>query len=111
MAEENRDSLKTELASALAHGVPEMASARARDLPRPTVYRWASEREVRKKVDAYRRRLIDRSRQGGGRRAEDGAVAEPAEPGIGIEGDQHEGVPLMLAEEGEGANLQNELSS
>ena len=61
MADENRESLKIELAFALAQGVSVTAWARARDVPRPTVYRWASEREVRKTVDACRRRMLDRA--------------------------------------------------
>jgi hypothetical protein len=61
MADENRENLKVELAFALAQGVSVTAWARARDVPRSTVYKWASEREVRKTVDACRRRMLDRA--------------------------------------------------
>jgi hypothetical protein len=61
MDEDNRESLKTELAFALAQGSSIIAWARARDVPRTTAYRWASEREVRKTVDTCRRRMLDRA--------------------------------------------------
>jgi hypothetical protein len=61
MAEENREDLKTELAFALARGSSIIGWARARDVPRATAYRWSSEREVRKIVDACRRRMIDQA--------------------------------------------------
>ena len=61
MAEEDRESLKIELAFALARGASVTGWARARDVPRTTVYRWASEREVRKIVDACRRRMLDQA--------------------------------------------------
>jgi hypothetical protein len=61
MAEESRESMKPELAIALAHGVSVGAWARAHDVPRSTVYRWALEPEVRKMSEACRRRLMDQA--------------------------------------------------
>jgi hypothetical protein len=60
MAAENLEDPKTQLAVALAQGVSVGAWARAHDVPRSTVYRWASEREVRKTVETCRRHAIDR---------------------------------------------------
>ena len=37
------------------------AWARDNNVPRPTVYRWAKEPEVRKAVQAFRRRTLDRA--------------------------------------------------
>jgi hypothetical protein len=61
MAEENRESLKPELAIALAQGVSVIRWARENDVPRTTAYRWAGEPEVRKIVETCRRRVIDRA--------------------------------------------------
>ena len=61
MSAEEREVSKTELAIALARGVSVTAWARAHDIPRPTVYRWAKEPEVRKEITACRRRMIDRA--------------------------------------------------
>jgi hypothetical protein len=51
MVEENREGMKPELAIALARGISVGAWARARGVPRSTVYRWALEPEVRKMVE------------------------------------------------------------
>jgi hypothetical protein len=61
MGTEDREVTKTELAIALARGVSITQWARAHEIPRPTVYRWASEPEVRKEIVALRRRMIDRA--------------------------------------------------
>jgi hypothetical protein len=57
------DELKTvkkQLAIALAQGAPIKAWARTQNVPISTVYRWANDPEVRREVDAHRRRAIDR---------------------------------------------------
>jgi hypothetical protein len=61
MAEHHPVSIKDELALALAHGISINGWAKARDVPRPTVYRWAKETEVRKAVESHRRRAADRA--------------------------------------------------
>ena len=61
MGTEDREASKTELAIALAQGISVTAWARTHDIPRPTVYRWAREPEVRKEITACRRRVIDRA--------------------------------------------------
>ena len=52
---------KIELALALAQGVSVTAWARARSMPRSTVYRWASDPEVRSEIEAHRRQAVDRA--------------------------------------------------
>jgi hypothetical protein len=52
---------KDRLALALAKGVSIRAWASKNNVPQSTVYRWASEREVRKAVEFQRRQLIDRA--------------------------------------------------
>jgi hypothetical protein len=61
MAEEPCESIKTQLAIALARGISITAWARTNNVPRPTVYRWAKEPEVRKDVEACRRQMLDRA--------------------------------------------------
>ena len=61
MAEENRESMKPELAIALARGISVTAWARARGVPRPTAYRWSKDPKVRKAIDAFRCRSIGQS--------------------------------------------------
>jgi hypothetical protein len=61
MAEHQLVSMKDEFAVALAEGVSIEKWARQRDVPKPTVYRWARETEVRKAVDEHRRRAADRA--------------------------------------------------
>src|SRR5436190_1008680 len=60
----NGEELKTantELAIALAQGVSVTAWARARSMARSTVYRWASDPEVRSEIEAHRRQAVDRA--------------------------------------------------
>jgi hypothetical protein len=61
MAEEQSESIKTQLAIALAQGISIASWARTKNVPRPTVYRWAREPEVRKEVEACRRQILDRA--------------------------------------------------
>jgi hypothetical protein len=53
--------MKDRLAIALAQGASIKAWARAQKVPPPTVYRWASDPEVRREVESHRRRAIDRA--------------------------------------------------
>ena len=58
------DELKTtkdRLAIALAQGASIKAWARAQNVPKSTVYRWAGDPEVRREVQIHRRRAIDRA--------------------------------------------------
>jgi transposase-like protein len=50
---------KIYLALALAQGYSAAKWARAHGVPKNTAYRWAREPEVRKAIQAHRRRLID----------------------------------------------------
>ncbi len=50
---------KTQLALAVARGVPIAKWARKSGVPVATAFRWAREPDVRKAVEAYRRRTID----------------------------------------------------
>jgi hypothetical protein len=62
MSEQPRKSsngTKTQLALAVAQGVRIAAWARTNGVPRRTAFRWAKEPDVRKAVEAYRRRTID----------------------------------------------------
>jgi hypothetical protein len=61
MSDEQALEKKDQLALALAKGVSVTAWARKHEVPRPTVYRWAREREVRKAVESHRQRSIDRA--------------------------------------------------
>jgi hypothetical protein len=61
MSLDNRESMKPELAIALARGVSVGAWARAHDVLRSTVYRWAQEPELREVSEVCRRQLIDQA--------------------------------------------------
>ena len=61
MLDEHRESTKTQLAAALAQGVSVGKWARENDVPNSTAYRWASEPEIRRAVEASRRRALDRA--------------------------------------------------
>jgi hypothetical protein len=61
MTGEVREVTKSQLAVALARGVSVSAWAKAHNVPRSTVYRWASEPEVRKEIAACRHRMVDRA--------------------------------------------------
>jgi hypothetical protein len=61
MAEDTRESMKPELDIALARGITVARWARENDVSQSTVYRWSHEPEVRKMVEACRRRLIDQA--------------------------------------------------
>ena len=98
----NGDGSKTEPAFAFRHCVPELASARGAICPDQRITGWQVSARLRKTLDACRRRLIDRASEAG-RRTEMGRIR-----GIGIAGEKEQLVPLMLAEQAEGANFQNE---
>ena len=61
MGEETQSGTKEQLAVALAQGCSITAWARDNNVPRPTVYRWAKDPEVRKEMQECRRRIIDRT--------------------------------------------------
>jgi Homeodomain-like domain len=61
MAEAERKSKKAQMAHALAKGMSVAAWARAHDVPKRTAYRWSKDPKIRKAVEAYRRRSIDRA--------------------------------------------------
>ena len=61
MSERTSRTQKAQLAIALAQGSSISAWARANDVPRQTVYRWAHEPEVRAEIEAFRRGAIDRA--------------------------------------------------
>jgi hypothetical protein len=50
---------KTQMPLALAWGIPVATWAASNDVPERTAYRWASDPEVRRAADDYRRRAID----------------------------------------------------
>jgi hypothetical protein len=52
---------KTSLALAIARGQSVDAWAKKNDVPRSTAFRWASEPEVRREVEATRRRALGRA--------------------------------------------------
>jgi hypothetical protein len=59
MSEELPKNTKIHLALALAQGYSAAKWAHANAVPKNTAYRWAREPEVRKAIQAHRRRLID----------------------------------------------------
>ncbi len=59
MSEELPKNTKIHLALALAQGCSAAKWARAHAVPKNTAYSWAREPEVRKAIQAHRRRLID----------------------------------------------------
>jgi hypothetical protein len=59
MSEELPENTKIHLAPALAQGYSAAKWARVHSVPKNTAYRWAREPEVRKAIQAHRRRLID----------------------------------------------------
>src|SRR5262245_59850441 len=61
MGGEHRESRKRQLALALAQGISVTHWARANKVPRPTAYRWARDPNVRKVIETYRRRTLDRA--------------------------------------------------
>jgi hypothetical protein len=52
---------KAELAMVMARGQSVRAWARKNEVPERTVYRWASEPEVRKAADRWRRAILDQA--------------------------------------------------
>jgi hypothetical protein len=60
MAGEDRESKKTQLILAISQGVSVGAWARANGVPKVTAYRWANDPRVRKAVERFRRRALDR---------------------------------------------------
>jgi hypothetical protein len=54
-----RDSMKAQLALAVARGIPIAKWARKSGVPAPTAFRWAREPEVRTAIEEYRGRMID----------------------------------------------------
>ena len=61
MSEQQSEDIKTQLALRLCTAFRSRCRARTNNVPRPTVYRWAREPEVRKEVEACRRQIIDRA--------------------------------------------------
>ena len=61
MIEELPEGKKTQLAVAVAQGISVAAWARTNEVPRATAYRWAIEPEVRRAVEACRRRIVDQA--------------------------------------------------
>ncbi len=61
MSEEVRIGTKSQLAVALAKGITVAKWARTHNVPKRTAYRWSKEPNVRRKVEACRRRAIDRA--------------------------------------------------
>ncbi len=61
MDSEHRKSTKAQLALALAQGASAAKWARNHNVPKVTAYRWAKDPSVRKAVETYRRRRIDRA--------------------------------------------------
>ena len=61
MSEEPREKSKTDLGLAIGQGVSVTAWGRSAGVPPRTAYRWAKDPLVRKTVEAYRRRTIDRA--------------------------------------------------
>jgi hypothetical protein len=59
MSEELPKNTKIHLALALAQGYSASKWAHANAVPKNTAYRWARKPEVRKAIQAHRRRLID----------------------------------------------------
>jgi hypothetical protein len=60
MGAEHTRSKQMQLAAALAQGKSVTAWARHKEVPIPTAYRWARNPEIRKAVEACRRRALDR---------------------------------------------------
>ncbi len=61
MTDEQRKSKKASLAFAIARGVSAPKWARSNEVTRMTAYRWSKDPTVRKAVDSYRRRMLDRA--------------------------------------------------
>jgi ribosomal protein L39E len=61
MSEELPESKKTQLAYAIAQGKSVPAWARQNEVARSTAYYWASQPEVRRVVEAWRRQALDRA--------------------------------------------------
>jgi hypothetical protein len=59
--EESPPSQKTQLALAIAQGTPVTKWAKKNGVNRRTAFRWAKEPRVRKAVESYRRRILDRA--------------------------------------------------
>jgi hypothetical protein len=61
VSEQERIIKKSQLAVAIAQGGTAGEWARAQGVPTSTAYKWANEREVRREVEACRRRSIDQA--------------------------------------------------
>ena len=61
MLEDVRKNRKTQLASAIARGESITAWARRNEVPLSTAFRWSSDPKVRRAVEAWRRRALDRA--------------------------------------------------
>ena len=61
MLEDIRKNRKTQLASAIARGGSITAWARQNEVPLRTAFRWSSDPKVRRAVEAWRRRALDRA--------------------------------------------------
>ncbi len=61
MQEEDRQNKKNRLALAIARGESVTAWARQNEVPLRTAFRWASDPKVRRAVEAWRRRSLNRA--------------------------------------------------
>ncbi len=61
MSEEQPNNTKTQLALAVAQGTSVAAWRARNEVPRRTAFRWAKEVSVRRAVESYRRRALDRA--------------------------------------------------
>src|SRR5258708_39335795 len=61
MPEDVRKYRKTQLASAIARGESITAWARRNEVPLSTAFRWSSDPKVRRAVEVWRRRALDRA--------------------------------------------------
>ena len=61
MPEDLRKDQKVQIALAIAQGQSIAAWAQRNNVPRSSAFRWAKDPKVRRAVDAYRRRALDRA--------------------------------------------------
>jgi hypothetical protein len=61
MTAESTNSVKMQLAAAIAQGTAVAEWAVAHDVPDRTAYRWAKEPEVRAEIESIRRRALDQA--------------------------------------------------
>jgi hypothetical protein len=61
MGAQHREATKIQLALALAQGVSVRAWARDQNVPKSTAYYWSKDPKVRRVIETYRRRALDRA--------------------------------------------------